>query len=86
MIVARTVTMLSLGGSAIVDMWAVLHAPDYIGIGAVVVANLVAIAMLWYASNRAKRKTAAAWLKAGPTLDVILREYAARRGSPPDTR
>ena len=60
--------------------------PKLYALGVVAGVNIAAIAIVRYASNRAKRETAAAWLNAGPTLDVILCEYAARHEALQDTR
>ena len=87
MIVSRGIASTAIAGSAIVDMWAASqdgHEPCLIALVAAV--NLLAFAMIRYAWRRAARKSAKTYFTAGQTIDVILREYAARRAAPPDKR
>jgi hypothetical protein len=87
MLIYRAVASTAIAGSAIVDMWATAQPsgdPSLIALVAGV--NLVSLAVVRAAWKRAVAKHIYTYLKSGPTIELILREYADRHATPPEKR
>ena len=87
MLIYRAVASTAIAGSAIVDMWAAAQPGDDPSMIALVAGvNLVSVALVRHAWKRAIAKHIHTYLKSGPTIELILREYADRHATPPEKR